>query len=67
MPLMKFSEHWWHHNRNRFLVSLVLGGLTLLYYGVLHPGGIANHFTHHHHTAQGWETVYAAFSNAIFA
>ncbi|MCH8852173.1 MAG: sodium:proton antiporter, partial [Planctomycetes bacterium] len=42
LPLMKFTEHWWHHNKNRFLIAAGLGVITLIYYGVVHPGGIAN-------------------------
>ncbi len=67
LPLLKSTEHWWHLNRNRFLVAASLGALTLLYYGAVHPGGIANHFTHTLDSAPGWETVFAAFSNAIFS
>ena len=67
LPLMRFTEHWWHHNKNRFLVAAGLGVITLIYYGVVHPGGIANHFTGAHGTEEGWDTGFAAFSNAIFA
>ncbi len=66
LPLLRFTEHWWHHNRNRFLVAAGLGVVTLIYYGIVHPGGIANHFAHAHDTAEGWATVFAVFSNAIF-
>ncbi len=66
LPLLRFSEHWWHHNRNRFLVAAGLSVLTLIYYGTLHHGGLENHFTHQHGAAQGWATVYAVFSNAMF-
>ncbi len=38
----------------------------MLYYGVGHPGGLSNHFTHQVHSAPGLETVFAVFSNAIF-
>ncbi|NOX58995.1 MAG: sodium:proton antiporter [Planctomycetes bacterium] len=37
LPLIKSTEHWWENNKNRLVVSLVLGALTLLYYGLLHP------------------------------
>ncbi len=67
LPLLRFTEHWWHHNKNRFLLAASLGVVTLLYYGTIHPGGVANHFTHAHHSAQGWATVFAVFSNAIFS
>lgn len=67
LPLIRFTERWWHSNRNRFLLAITLGILTLFYYGLAHPGGIANHFTHVEHSEPGWETVFAAFSNAIFS
>ncbi len=67
LPLISATEHWWHHNKNRFLVASVLGTVTLGFYAFVHPGGIANHFTHAHNTAPGFETAFAAFSNAIFA
>ena len=66
-PLLSATEHWWHHNQNRFLVAGFLGAVTLLYYGFLHPGGLVNHFTHRTGSAEGWNTVFTVFSNAIFA
>lgn len=67
LPLIPATEHWWHSNRNRFIVAVGLGAVALLYYGLIHPGGIANHFTHHEISAPGWETLFAAFSNGIFS
>ncbi len=67
LPLLSATEHWWHHNQNRFLAASLLGLLTLGYYGFFHPGGIANHFTHTVSSTPGLETVFAAFSNAIFS
>ncbi len=32
LPLIPKTEHWWHHNRNKLLVAVVLGAVTLLYY-----------------------------------
>ncbi len=66
-PLLSQTRDWWHHNRNRFLVTIILGGSTLLYYGLLHPGGLENHFTHLPSSASGWETLWTAFSNGIFS
>lgn len=34
LPLIKATEHWWHHNRNKLIVALVLGLATLGYYHV---------------------------------
>lgn len=31
-PLLKVTEHWWESNTNRFIVAVVLAGVTLLYY-----------------------------------
>jgi Na+/H+ antiporter NhaD/arsenite permease-like protein len=67
LPLLRLTKHWWHSNRNRFLLAVLLGLLTLLFYGAAHPGGLANHFTHHQASAPGWETISAVFSNAIFS
>ena len=66
-PLLSQTRDWWHHNRSRFLVAAILGGSTLLYYGLLHPGGIENHLTHSPSSAAGWETLWTAFSNGIFS
>lgn len=32
LPLLKATAHWWHTNRNQFIVSVCLGSLTLGYY-----------------------------------
>lgn len=32
LPLMSATEHWWESNKNRLMVALSLGGVTLLYY-----------------------------------
>lgn len=66
-PLLSSTQSWWHCNKNRFLVASVLGGITLFYYGLIHPGGLENHFTHDPSSAPGLETMWTAFSNAIFA
>ncbi len=67
LPLIPATGPWWHHNENRFLIAGGLGAVTLVYYGLEHPGGIANHFTHAPSSLPGWDTVFAAFSNAVFA
>lgn len=66
LPLIPATAHWWESNRNRFLTAAVLALITLLYYALLHPGGIANHFTHVERSAAGLQTAVAAFSNGIF-
>jgi Na+/H+ antiporter NhaD/arsenite permease-like protein len=32
LPLLRRTEHWWHQNRNKLLVSVGLGLITLVYY-----------------------------------
>ena len=66
-PLLSSTRTWWHHNKNRFLVASVLAGITLLYYGLAHPGGLENHFTHDPSSSRGLETAWTAFSNGIFS
>jgi Na+/H+ antiporter NhaD/arsenite permease-like protein len=48
LPLIPATEHWWESNRNRFLVAVILGALTLLYYLVLHEHPIEGHWPVHH-------------------
>jgi Na+/H+ antiporter NhaD/arsenite permease-like protein len=43
LPLIRATAHWWEHNRNKLLVSLVLAAMTLAYYGLAHPGLRAHH------------------------
>ncbi len=31
-PLLEQTDKWWHHNRNKLLVAVGLGSLTLVYY-----------------------------------
>ena len=67
LPLLSSTQIWWHNNKNRFLVVMVLSGITLLYYGFFHPGGLENHFTHELSSTHGLKTLWTAFSNAIFS
>lgn len=32
LPLFHGTYHWWERNRNKLLISVVLGGITLFYY-----------------------------------
>jgi Na+/H+ antiporter NhaD/arsenite permease-like protein len=66
-PLISFTKRWWHYNRNRFLVAISLGIITLIFYGTLHPGGLENHFSLASNSHQGWDTICTVFSNAILA
>ena len=66
LPLLGFTQAWWHHNKNRFLVAATLGIVTLFFYTWGHPGGLDNHFTHHQSSPAGLSTMWTAFSNGIF-
>ena len=65
LPLVPSTAHWWESNRSRFLVAAFLGGVTLAYYGLLHPGGVADHFAHRAASTTGLDTVIQVFNNAI--
>ena len=39
LPLISATAHWWESNANRFLLSVSLALLTMLYYLVAYPGG----------------------------
>jgi Na+/H+ antiporter NhaD/arsenite permease-like protein len=65
LPLLRSTQEWWHSNRNRFLVAATLGITTLVYYAWIHPGGLANHFTHDESSEAGLPTLWTAFSNGI--
>ncbi|RMF73234.1 MAG: hypothetical protein D6744_15875, partial [Planctomycetota bacterium] len=32
LPLLRKTHHWWEHNKNKLIVSLILAAATLLYY-----------------------------------
>ena len=32
LPLLRKTEHWWHQNRNKLIVAVLLGLVTLAYY-----------------------------------
>ncbi len=66
LPLIKRTEHWWESNRNRFIVSASLALVTILYYFLLHPGGVPDHFLEGPSSHPGWNTVTTVFGNAIF-
>lgn len=63
LPLIPATAHWWHKNRNKFIVAVILGVLTLLYYqfrgvGVVHG---------EHLTEPGTPTVLSVLHHAILA
>ena len=71
LPLVPAASHWWEHNRNRLLVAVVLGGITLLYYLLLHQHPIHRHFLGHELIAPSASgpsiaMTWTVFQNAIF-
>ncbi|QDT99849.1 sodium:proton antiporter [Gimesia aquarii] len=46
LPLIHKTEEWWEHNKNRLLVAVSLGLVTLLYYTFLYGHGVVDHGTH---------------------
>ena len=46
-PILKWTEHWWESNLNRFYVAAVLGTLTLLYYLLMHENSVVAHWPGH--------------------
>ncbi|MFC1783601.1 sodium:proton antiporter, partial [Planctomycetota bacterium] len=64
LPLIKKTEHWWEHNRNRLFISLVLSVLVILYYWLVHPG-VIDHETHK--LASGFLAVNLMLDHAILA
>ena len=68
LPLIPSTEHWWHHNRNKFYVAGSLGVLTLLYYGFFSDFTLEGHWPAHYEVAahaSAFDKVFAIFSNAI--
>ena len=64
LPLFHATEHWWEQNRNRFLVSVSLGGLTLLYYVFGYGHGVVDHATHEL-SAPGIAAAWTVLKNAL--
>ena len=71
LPLVPAASHWWEHNRNRLLVAVALGAITLLYYLLLHQHPIHRHFLGHGLVAPSAggasiDLAWTVFQNAIF-
>ncbi|HOB75593.1 MAG TPA: sodium:proton antiporter [Phycisphaerae bacterium] len=62
LPLIPKTAHWWHHNRNKLLVALVLAAITLVYYQVRGSGIVFEH----HATAPGFDTVKNVLWHSVF-
>ena len=82
LPLIPATAHWWEHNRNKLLVGLVLGAVTLGHYqardfGVrLHDPTLVGFMQRagcqiaehegHHETGPGLPATAGALGNALF-
>ncbi len=67
LPLVPATEHWWESNLNRFIVALVLGALTLLYYLILHEHPIYGHWPAHHVAQPSEEGLNFLLSGTVLA
>jgi Na+/H+ antiporter NhaD/arsenite permease-like protein len=38
-PLLRFTNHWWESNRNRFIAAIALSLVTIAYYGFIYEHG----------------------------
>lgn len=63
-PLLHTVAHWWEHNRNKLLVAMVLGGVTVVYYALLYGHGVVDHATHQL-SEVGWPTAVAVLKNSL--
>jgi Na+/H+ antiporter NhaD/arsenite permease-like protein len=63
LPLIPRTSHWWEHNRNKLIIALSLGAITLLYYQFRGYG------TGHgeHASLPGWPTVSGVLHHAVLA
>jgi Na+/H+ antiporter NhaD/arsenite permease-like protein len=67
LPLIPGVANWWHANRNRFLVAMVLSALTLAYYAFIHGGTIEGHWPAHHLVKSVYFFVQLGFVKAVLA
>jgi Na+/H+ antiporter NhaD/arsenite permease-like protein len=57
LPLFHGTHHWWEKNRNKLLISVILGGITLLYYYFRQTG--------FHEAAIGLPSVLAVLDHSL--
>ncbi len=48
LPLLPAVANWWHANRNRFLVAMILSAVTLGYYAFFQRTALEGHWPAHH-------------------
>jgi len=63
-PLLRRTQHWWEHNRNKLVVALLLAAVTLVYYG-FRGYGMTAHGSETHEVVAGWPTVQAVLHHAV--
>lgn len=59
LPLIHKTEHWWHHNKNKLIVAITLGLVTLLYYQFRGYG--------FHHAEPGIKSVLNVLNHSVLA
>lgn len=63
LPLIPSTAHWWHHNRSKLIVAMLLALVTLLYYLLRGTG-----FGHGEHAAPpGMATVVSVLHHAVLS
>jgi Na+/H+ antiporter NhaD/arsenite permease-like protein len=70
LPLLRWTEHWWESNKNRFYVAAGLGAVTLLYYLFFHEMAVEAHWpvhdeVKHNPAGPNWEVTWTVLANAI--
>lgn len=67
LPLIHATEHWWHKNQSKLLISVILGVITVTYYFMRGYGMKVVHGDEVHVTAAGMEAVTAVLHHAVLA
>jgi Na+/H+ antiporter NhaD/arsenite permease-like protein len=67
LPLIPLTANWWDSNRNRFLVAIALGLVTLAYFAFLHRAPLEGHWPAHHVVEPAHSAVQAGFVRTILA
>lgn len=59
LPLINKTKHWWEHNKNKLIISIVLSIITCTYYFLRSQG--------FHHAETGFPTVLSVLHHAIIS
>jgi len=65
LPLIPATAHWWHSNRHKLIVALVVSGVTCLYYVLRGHGILVEHDGARHLVTPGLPTLAAVLDHAI--